>query len=45
VIGAVGPRELGSSLDAWAEDPDPLLRETVRQAKERLSGETAPDPS
>jgi hypothetical protein len=29
-----------AQLDAWALDPDPLLRETVRQARARLA-ETA----
>jgi len=36
-IGALGLKTLEAELDAWAEDPDPLLRETVRQAKLRLA--------
>jgi HEAT repeat protein len=35
-IGALGLRSLQPHLDAWAADPDPLLRETVRQARARL---------
>jgi ATP:ADP antiporter, AAA family len=35
-IGTLGLRGLEHELDAWLEDPDPLLRETVRQAKARL---------
>jgi AAA family ATP:ADP antiporter len=35
-IGALGLRSLASHLEAWGEDPDPLLRETVRQARARL---------
>jgi hypothetical protein len=41
-IGALGLKGLESELDAWRDDPDPLLRETVRQAKLRLTaGEDA----
>ena len=40
-IGALGLRSLEPHLEAWEEDPDPLLRETVRQARARLS-ETQP---
>ena len=36
-IGALGLKSLASELDAWQNDPDPLLCETVRQAKRRLS--------
>jgi AAA family ATP:ADP antiporter len=35
-IGAQGLRELEGLLDEWRHDPDPLLRETVRQAREEL---------
>jgi ATP/ADP translocase/HEAT repeat protein len=35
-IGAQGLRELDSYLEAWQNDPDPLLRETVRQAWQQL---------
>jgi len=35
-IGAQGLRELESYLKEWEHDPDPLLRETVRQAWEQL---------
>jgi HEAT repeat protein len=35
-IGALGLRSLEAELDAWLQDPDPLLRETVRQAKLKL---------
>ncbi len=37
-IGAQGLRELEGLLDDWRHDPDPLLRETVRQAREQLEG-------
>jgi AAA family ATP:ADP antiporter len=37
-IGAQGLRELEGLLDEWGHDPDPLLRETVRQAREQLEG-------
>jgi AAA family ATP:ADP antiporter len=36
-IGALGLRSLEPHLEAWAEDPDPLLRETVRQARAKLT--------
>jgi AAA family ATP:ADP antiporter len=36
-IGALGLRELEGYLEEWGRDPDPLLRETVRQAREALS--------
>jgi hypothetical protein len=36
-IGELGLRHMETSLDVWAEDPDPLLRQTARQAKQRLS--------
>jgi len=35
-IGALGLRSLAPRLEAWEEDPDPLLREAVRQARARL---------
>jgi AAA family ATP:ADP antiporter len=38
-IGALGLRDMEASLDAWAKGPDPLLRQTARQAKQRLSGD------
>ena len=36
-IGAQGLRSLQPQLEAWSEDPDPLLRETVRQARAKLA--------
>jgi AAA family ATP:ADP antiporter len=36
-IGSLGLVGLAHHLDAWREDPDPLLRETVRQALSRLA--------
>ncbi len=36
-IGSLGLKSLESELDAWQNDPDPLLSETVRQAKLRLA--------
>jgi hypothetical protein len=36
-IGALGLKSLESQLDRWRDDPDPLLRETVRAAKQRLA--------
>jgi HEAT repeat protein len=36
-IGALGLRSLKEHLEAWRDDPDPLLREAARQARERLS--------
>jgi ATP/ADP translocase/HEAT repeat protein len=35
-IGAQGLNELDSYLEEWQHDPDPLLRETVRQAWQQL---------
>jgi AAA family ATP:ADP antiporter len=35
-IGAQGLSELDGYLEEWQHDPDPLLRETVRQAWEQL---------
>jgi ATP:ADP antiporter, AAA family len=35
-IGTLGLAELASHLDGWADAPDPLLRETARQAKAKL---------
>jgi ATP:ADP antiporter, AAA family len=36
-IGALGLRSLQKHLEAWRDDPDPLLREAARQARERLA--------
>jgi len=36
-IGSLGLGSLAHYLEAWREDPDPLLRETVRQALARLA--------
>jgi hypothetical protein len=36
-IGALGLRSLAPRLEAWAGDPDPLLREAVRQARAKLA--------
>ena len=36
-IGTLGLRSMEAELDAWEDDPDPLLRETVRQAKAKLA--------
>jgi hypothetical protein len=36
-IGSLGLKSLDRDLDAWQKDPDPLLSETVRQAKLRLA--------
>jgi AAA family ATP:ADP antiporter len=36
-IGALGLKSLESEMDAWRDDADPLLAETVRQAKMRLA--------
>ncbi len=41
-IGAQGLRSLEPHLEAWSDDPDPLLRETVRQARAKLRGESPP---
>ena len=35
-IGALGLHALRGHLEEWRDDPDPLLRETVRQAGEAL---------
>jgi HEAT repeat protein len=40
-IGARGLRSLDKHLEAWSRDPDPLVRETVRQARAKLT-EKAP---
>ena len=42
-IGARGLHSLEPQLEAWSDDPDPLLRETVRQARAKLA-ERAPRP-
>jgi AAA family ATP:ADP antiporter len=36
-IGALGLHALAPHLEAWEKDPDPLLRETVRQARAKLA--------
>jgi ATP:ADP antiporter, AAA family len=36
-IGSLGLAALAHHLEAWRDDPDPLLRETVRQALRQLS--------
>ncbi len=36
-IGSLGLAALAHHLEAWRDDPDPLLRETVRQARRQLS--------
>jgi AAA family ATP:ADP antiporter len=36
-IGALRLHSLEPHLEAWSDDPDPLLRETVRQARARLA--------
>ena len=36
-IGSLGLVTLAHHLEAWRDDPDPLLRETVRQASARLA--------
>jgi hypothetical protein len=41
-IGVLGLRELQGRLVEWRQDPDPLLRETVRQARARLAGRRPP---
>jgi hypothetical protein len=35
-IGSLGLVSLAHHLEAWRDDPDPLLRETVRQALAQL---------
>jgi AAA family ATP:ADP antiporter len=41
-IGVLGLRSLQPQLESWADDPDPLLRETVRQAQARLRAVAGP---
>ena len=36
-IGTLGLRSMEEELEAWENDPDPLLVETVRQAREKLA--------
>ncbi len=36
-IGSLGLESLAHHLDSWRDDPDPLLRESVRQARARLA--------
>jgi AAA family ATP:ADP antiporter len=43
-IGALGLSDLAGELDRVDADGDPLLRETVRQARARLAGEAAAAP-
>jgi len=42
-IGARGLRSLEPQLEAWSRDPDPLVRETVRQARAMLARTTTGD--
>jgi AAA family ATP:ADP antiporter len=44
-IGSLGLKSLEGHLDRWRDDPDPLLRETVRSAKERLARVVVPAPA
>jgi ATP:ADP antiporter, AAA family len=46
-IGALGLEQLAGELDRVDTSGDPLLRETVRQARAKLAGETVPvhDPA
>ena len=37
-IGTLGLKSLEGELDKWLDAPDPLLRETARQAKGQLTG-------
>jgi AAA family ATP:ADP antiporter len=41
-IGTLGLKSLEAELDKWIDAPDPLLRETARQAKEQLEGKEKP---
>jgi hypothetical protein len=36
-IGTLGLRALAPHLEAWEQDPDPLFREAVRQARVKLA--------
>ena len=36
-IGTLGLRSMEAELEAWGNDPDPLLVETVKQAREKLA--------
>ncbi len=38
-VGALQLQELGGELDRFADDPDPVLRQSVRAARRRLTGE------
>jgi AAA family ATP:ADP antiporter len=38
-VGALQLQDLGGELDRFANDPDPVLRQSVRTARRRLSGE------
>ena len=44
-IGTLGLRQLVGELDSCLNHPDPLLRETARQAKLRLAGQPEPASS
>jgi hypothetical protein len=41
-IGAERLRELEGLLEEWRNDPDPLLRESARQAREQLESRASP---
>lgn len=41
-IGSLALRSLAHHLEAWRDDPDPLLRETVRQAQRQLAAAAGP---
>jgi len=43
-VGALGLTQLAGELDRLDVDGDPLLRETVRQARAKLAGEPTPIP-
>ena len=43
-IGALGLHQLAGELDRVDVSGDPLLRDTVRQARAKLAGEDAPMP-
>jgi HEAT repeat protein len=36
-IGSLGMVSLSHHLEAWRDDPDPLLRESVRQARQKIA--------
>jgi len=45
LIGTLRIEGLQPDLDRWMDDPDPLLRETARSAKTRLTRDVAPAPA